>query len=219
MAQSGGPHEARSTREIIDLLRQCRRDANKRTTPSPYAEIRRHAYERSINNHNLMDELQAELDFRERAKAERQERDEQREIARAAREQAREERLAKEQAEREKAREARLAREAVEVAARPPESPAASVMHPVDSALKAYFQRTKIPEFPTITTEHVELAWTHNRRYYIAIYAASALKVWILVETGTPGATPINGNEYLPADNISLIHQAHVAESKAPKRR
>lgn len=203
MAQSGGPYEDLPTGEIKRQLRMCERDANKRTTPSPYAEIKREAYERSINNHNLMDELRAELEFRERAKAQRQERDEQREIARAAREQA---------------REARLAREAVEAAARPPESPVASALHPADNALKAYFQRTKIPELPTITTERVELAWTHNRRHYIAIYAASALKVWILVAAGTPGATAIDGNDYMPADDIRLIHQAHVAETKARKR-
>lgn len=202
MAQSGGPYEDLPTGEIKRLLRKCERDASRPRTISLQSEERRHAYERSINNHNLMGELRAELDFRERATAQRQEWAEQREIAWAARDQAREERLAKEQAEREKAREARLARETVEVAARPSESPVASVMHPVDDALKAYFQRTKITELPTITTERVELAWSHNGCHYIAVYAASALKVWVLVETGTPGATTTNGNEYMPTDDF-----------------
>lgn len=162
-----------------------------------------------------MGELKAELDFRRRDK-------EQREEQRAADRAARDERIANEAAAklaRDNAREARLAQEAVEAAARPPESPAASVIHPIDSALKAYFQRAKITEPPTITTERVELAWTHNARHYIAIYtAASALKVWILVAAGTPGATTFNGNEYMPADDFNLIHQAHVAERKARKR-
>jgi hypothetical protein len=172
-----------------------------------------------MNNQRMMGELKAELDFRRRDKVEREE---QKAADRAARESVRAERIAKEEAAkvvREKAREARLTREAVEVGARPPESQATSVMHPADDALKAYFQRTKITEFPTITTERVELAWTHNARHYIAVYAASALKVWILVAAGTPGATPIDGNEYLPADSIKLIHQAHVAEAKVPKQR
>lgn len=212
MASSSGPYESYSPQELHVLLQECY--SYRGPGFQVQSEDRRHAAEASRNNQQMIQDIRAELDFRRRDK---EQREEQRAADRAARERANAERMAAKVA-REKEREARLAREAVEAAARPPESPATSVMHPVDGALKAYFQRTKITELPTITTERVELAWTHNARHYIAIYVASALKVWILVAAGTPGATTFNGNDYMPADDIKLIHQAHVAEPKARKR-
>jgi hypothetical protein len=213
MASSGGPYESYSPQELHVLLQECYSYRGPGFQDQP--ENRRHAAEVSRNNQKMIRDIRAELDFQRQDKVERED---QKAADREARERASAERMAAKVA-REKEREARLAREAVEAAARPPESPAASVMHPADSALKAYFQRTKIPGLPTITTERVELAWTHNARHYIAVYAASALKVWILVASGTPGATPIKGNDYMPADDFNLIHQAHIAEAKAPKRR
>ena len=221
MANSGGPYESYSYQQLYAMLRECQRDASRyRSQPvSLYTEERRHASERSTNNRNLIGEINAELEFRERDKVEREQRQERREAAREAREKAREERPAKESAARAVAREARVAG-AVGAPAKPPEPSGPCMTHPVGLALAAYFRRTNIKELPPVTTSRMELAWSHNRRQFIAFYSEStgALEVWIQVATGTRGATNINGNDYMAASDNKLIHQAHVAEAKARRR-
>lgn len=220
MARSGGQYESYTFRELKDMLWECERET-RRALNRPFemqSENRRESGQRWVNNSDMAAEIEWELEFRERDREEREERQVQQEAAREKARTEREEREKQRQAAREKARTERIAKEAAKEASRPTVS---LPLDPVERALGAYFGKTDIPEPPELATVRVEVAWTHNRRQYVAFFtgATNTLEVWILVAPGTPGATVINGNEYMPAGDNKLIHQAHVAEAKARKQR
>jgi hypothetical protein len=225
MAKSGGAFEAKSYAELRDLRRQCEREAN-RSGPGPRSqdpEAKGLALARSNRFFEILEQVTAELRFREQDRAAREERAEQRAIAQAAREEARDERIAKVEADKvakAKAREAGAVQESVSERDGAPTSRDASVMNSVSLALEAYFRRTHIVHPPSVARERIELSWDHNGRYFIAFYTAATdtLEVWIRVISGTPGSTSINGDECMPAGDNKLIHQAHIGEAKARKR-
>lgn len=86
---------------------------------------------------------------------------------------------------------------------------------PAKIALASWLKRTNHSESPAIKTVRRDITWELNGRFYYGMFSPvdNTIRVWIMVRPGTPGATFIDGTEYMPANDMSQIGQALSAEA------
>ena len=171
---SGGRLATETARKLIDDKRGWEEGARYTPEGGLNDAADRQANTQRVNRcYDWISEIDNELDYRERRRAERTERAEQK--------------------QRPSLQDGRPHQ-----GPRPDGPP--SPMKMAGDAVRDYFVKNNINTKPRYQTVRIDLAWDFERRHFLGIYAAAtqALSVWVKVDALTEGSTVIGGNYYMP---------------------